>query len=181
MAELSLIVGILTLLVTILAVITGLVVYINWKASKEYEREAKGILEDIQQQGQEAISKLQEEFGKSIRTFPSFASMSVYLSQALLYSQQVRRVEDSADMKTIAGVAPAARDALGRVLELLQQLKTDKLKLDKNGIEAFRKEVQNVKYNLENVRPPFQKDVQDLIERCSRIIELIDSLSFGRN
>ena len=144
-------VGVVTISVGILAGITGSVVYTNWKIARKYEQKVAKLL-----QGQ------------------TISMIGCYLVQLLLYSQQARRATNATQ---VCAIAPDARDVIGNVSEVMQQLRNNSLNLGKAVGESFRKEMEKVKYNFEKVKPSFKKSTQDLTEKCSEIIELMDRLS----
>lgn len=161
---LSVLVGFLTVVVTILAFMVAYIVYLHWKTGNEYE-------EDIRKKRDE----IKREFESSIRLSPKFGKISSRLSLSLQYSQRMRTATDSGP---IDNFAPVIRPALDGVINAILKIGPGKLKYGKEEFKAFRSETLDIKLNLEIANSNFPDRVQDLIEKCDKILELIGKLSF---
>ena len=151
---------VVTVLVGILTFIGAYIAYIHWRTGKEYE-------EDIRKKREE----VKREFEDFIQLSPMFGKISSRLALSLIYSQQMRTATGKGPIDKFS---PFVREALDGVINIISGFKNRRLKYGKEEFIEFRKEVQDVKYNLEHAK----ETVQDLIAKCKDIIDGIDGLSF---
>ena len=125
----------------------------------------------------ETVQKTKEDAQTSLDRFYESVVLNLEATDSLLKAQQSsQELRRTVDDKSFDSLVPHVRDLLTYVYEVLKFAKDKDMKLGSELCQDFRKETLNIKMDLDGVPEESKDKVEDLIERCDKIIELLKQL-----
>lgn len=120
------------------------------------------------------VDRIAQEIGGQVGVYLASLSVPLRLAVCLTKGRQTSwQIRHARKLGNVRSLVVDGRDLLTWILLDLQRIEEERIKIGDVECEAFLNETLDIKLNLEAVPNEFEHLVEDLIEICDNIIELL--------